>query len=166
MEFLYSSFFQLLVFPVLCLVGTVLLKVSMRGPKSEPFKLEDLVVGVELIWLSLTIFIAGLADKASRFSERRMIVKKIHENIPQVSIERAESILGFQNQEESAINFLGSSGFIVFGIFFVAVAMTLAVRLFGWKDTGDPKLFVGVALPIVIGLASLGGVMQLLSVEL
>lgn len=166
MEFLYTPLFRLLLFPVLCLVGTIVLKLSMRGPNSEPFKLEDLVVGVELIWLSLTICIAGLADKASRFSERRIIVRKIDEKIQSLNSEQIEGILGFQNQEELAINFLGTSGFIVFGIFFVAVSMTLLVRLFGWKDTGDPKLVVGVAIPIVIGLVSLGGVMQLLSVEL
>lgn len=154
-EFFYSPLFKYFLFPLLCLLGTVILKCTTRRDEYEMFKREDMVVGVDLIWGSITIYIAGIADKASQYVEVQRIISERGA--------QTRSDVALTQRSDALIQQLSTSGFIIFALLLLAVGTALIVRAFGWRSPDDPKGTVAIGMPLALGLSSLGIVMWLLS---
>lgn len=135
-----------------------MLRASTRGQGSDPFKREDFVVGPELVWLALTIFVAGIADKSTQY----VALKKALQSSTTAAQGSAARYLD-ESKADRMIEFIGLSGYVVFGLFFFAVATGFFVRMFGWERPDYPRTWRGIVIPAIIGLASLGLAMSLLS---
>ena len=166
MELLYSSYFKYLVFPVVCLLGTLMLKATMRPQASPTFRREDLVIGNELVWLSLTILLAGVSEKATQYRDTQTLLTRMAKEIPQKSYDAMITQTGLGDRAGFLVDYLAVGGYVVFAFFFVALALSLAMKMFAWDANGVPHLWRGIGLPIIVGLLSLGMVMKFLSVPL
>lgn len=153
--FLVSDLFKYFLFPLGGAVLGILVKIVTRNDRYNAFQKEDLAVGLELMLSGSLMFVVLTTDtaiKLSGFQEQLRAALSAASKNPQL-------IASIQQHVDILTNKLATAGWAVLAMFVALWSVSTIVRKWGWQEENKLKPFIGIAIPLFVGILFLALVM-------
>ena len=154
-EFISSAWFRYGIFPVVSALGGILLKCAARNDQYAFFKKEDMAVGPQLMLTSALTFVVVSTDRAHNLVVANAALKQA---LGAVTIDRAK-VTALQTDAANLSQKLMGSAWLLLSLVLLLWGVTTIVKRWGWKTESELHPFLGIGLPLALGVLSLVTVM-------
>ncbi len=148
-EFLASTLFRYLLFPIGSALLGIFVKVFTRNDKYTAFKKEDLAVGLQLMTSGCLMYVLMTTDRALQLTK---LHNQLNDAMKVPANLNTPVIAELQNNIVKLSNEMATSGGLIAMMFLGLWAMSSIVRKWGWKSESENYPFIGIALPLVSGV--------------
>lgn len=150
-DFLTSTVFRYLIFPIGSAILGVAIKYVTRNDRYKSFQKEDLAVGLELMLTACLTFIALTTDRAVSLASTN---RNLAQLLQQTPLDIA-AVSKLQTQALTLTNTLATSGYLIAFMLLGLWGISTLVRKRGWKSDTEMHPVQGIAVPLAFGVLSL-----------
>jgi hypothetical protein len=150
-EFLNSSIFRYLIFPIASATLGVAIKFATRNDQYSVFKKEDLAVGLDLVLTACLMYVVLTTDRAVLLVKTNQTLVNVLTQNPIDSTTASR----LQVEAQSLSSELASAGWFIALMFLGLWSISTFVRKWGWKSETEMTPIIGIALPLAFGVLSL-----------
>jgi hypothetical protein len=154
-DFLGGSIFRYGVFPLLSAGAGILLRCATRNDQYAFLKKEDTAVGPQLMLTAILTYVVLTTDRARDLVE---VNRQLSDALKVQPLDQSK-VNALQTGAYTLSEHMMSAAWTLVVLIVGLWAVTVIVKRWGWIDEAQLKPTTGIALPLVLGVASLMYVM-------
>ena len=154
-QFISSAWFRYGIFPLVSALAGILLKCAARNDQYAFFKKEDMAVGPQLMLTAALTFVVVSTDRAHALVVANAALKSA---LNSATIDRTE-LTALQGDAANLSQKLMGSAWLLLALVLLLWGVTTIVKRWGWKTESELYPFLGIGLPLALGVLSLVTVM-------
>ena len=154
-EFISSGWFRYGIFPAVSAIAGILLKCAARNDQYAFFKKEDMAVGPQMMLSAALTFVVVNTDRAHNLVVTNAALKQA---LGASTIDRTK-VTALQAEAVSLSQKLMGSAWLLLSLVLLLWGVTTVVKRWGWKTESELYPFLGIGLPLALGVLSLVTVM-------
>lgn len=150
-EFLTSTLFTILIFPIVSVLIGVMVKFVTQNDRYAKFRKEDIAVGLDLLLVAALTLVVLTTETAMKLVD----IHKKTAQIMSATPDDGDTLKQLLLKAGELSNELAISGYLILAIFLGLWSISTIVRKWGWHSAVELKPVVGIALPLTFGVLAL-----------
>ncbi|MEW6378910.1 MAG: hypothetical protein AB1611_04815 [bacterium] len=154
-EFLTNPVFKYGILPIGSAMLGIAVKYASRNDQYAKFRKEDIAVGLDLTLTACLMFVVLTTDRAAKLLIANRGLADLLNRHPLDTVVAAE----LQAKSQLLSSQIASSGWVIALMFLGLGGLSTTVRKWGWNSETEMNPIMGIAIPLIFGIAAIIGVM-------